>query len=213
MLYNSLVSLSIPLLIEAPDAAAADALARDRVSARSVSANHITAVSSEPLSLVEQLHADNLRTMQELHAVETRGTASQLARWFGGCLPERELCDIARDELFKPFADLPLRRKMTRFDIHGVAASCPLPDSVQWSVSSRPTLLPEQWERLEQIRAAADTAAQHQWLRLSAPADVVQISVRSHSGVCGRCARVKVQQSALVTITWAGRTLSREYAL
>jgi len=213
MFYNSRVSLSIPLLVEAPDAAAADAIARARVSARAVSADHVTAVTSEPLSLVEQLHADNLRTLQELHAVETQGTESQLARWFAGCLPERELCDIARDELFRSFAGLRQRRKMTRFDIHGVSEICPLPDSVQWSTHERPALLVEQWGRLEQIREAANVAAQHQWLRLLPPADVVQIAVREHSGRCVRCKRIKVQQSALVTISWAGRTLSREYML
>jgi hypothetical protein len=172
----------------------------------------ITAVSCEPLSFLEQLHADNWRTLQESHALETRGTPGQLARWCAGHMPEAELCAIARHELFKVFAGLTTRRKMTRFDVHGVASACHIPDSIKWSTEDRPTLRPEQWENLEKIRDAAGKIMQHPWMRLSPP-ESVQVSVRGHRGECANCGGFRNQQSALVTITWAQRNLSREYVL
>jgi mono/diheme cytochrome c family protein len=66
-----------------------------------------------------------------------------------------------------------------------------------------------EWVVLARLNAVVEQTNKHPWLAGSG----ATIATRIHKGVCQRCHREAAQVSALVTIDWAGRTLSREYLL
>jgi hypothetical protein len=177
------------------------------------------------MSTSELLHVDNLITWQETEAVRI-GTSDQRERYIAGLLPDEELCRIARDALFVPFGDFALRKKMTvaaighprRPDSQVWRCVAPdmtegpsLPIPIVWSTMPSSVLSPPEWRTLTEMNRAVNEVNRHPWL-VDAPAGAT-LSTRVHRGVCQRCQREAEQTAALVTIAWAGRTLSREYAL
>lgn len=211
MLYNANVTLHLAVQIDAPDDAAADALARRRACARSgLPAEHIASVTTTPLTLLEQLDADNRRTWQESTAVMERGSHTLQRRWLAGMVSDDEIKTIAREELFAAFGQWVKRRPMTHESLHSPCMPCGAGTST-WSTRDKPTLTSTQWRTLEALRETAREVQRHRWLRPSR--DSVVIEVREHRGVCNHCARSRSQTAALVTIRWAGRDLSREFML
>lgn len=214
MLYNVDVTLRLPMLVDAPDADAAAAAARARAVAAVPASCGITTVETTPLSLVEQLHADNLRAWQESEAV-MRGTAEQHRRWLCGVLPEEELLELVRRELFLPFVAFARRQKISHTDISHLpfCARSLSGDLMQWSTEPNPELNAAEFRCLEQIRDCTARVMGHPWMALAA-SNSCAVEAREHKGTCTRCDRGSSQKSALVTVSWAGRRgLSREYLL
>jgi hypothetical protein len=180
---------------------------------------------------VATLATENLHRWQEIQAL-TRGDADQRQRWAECRLPERELLELARTELFRPFVLLSRRRKLGFASIkhpktnRGVW-SCLGPDPdwstvtrdaedlVEWSTAPQFILQPVEWQHLARVHEGADHVLRHPWLRRAgvAGAGPVRVEVREHRGLCRRCGEAVRDLGALVTVGWAGRTLSREYAL
>ena len=83
---------------------------------------------------------------------------------------------------------------------------------VTWTTTTISTLTDAQWDAVTPIHAALDVARQHPWLRRSPPSSV-RVLLRGHLATCDVCRRTYTDPAARVEIDWAGRTLSREYAL
>lgn len=130
--------------------------------------------------------------------------------------------ELARPVLFQAFDGFKRRRQMTVSAIphpRGIdgAWECagpprrPVAIPIDWITLLDPVLTDTEEITLERLRAAASETLQHPWLAASKGA--VAIATRIHRGMCKRCQRQAAETSALVTIAWAGRTLSREYYL
>lgn len=174
-----------------------------------------------PATVGQDLDRNNLRIWQETEALRL-GTVSQRQRWDNGCLPEDELLDLARKEIFKAFALCPRRTRKTPSAIrhpvdadgtwlcvaHAVNGTIP----IEWSTNPDPSLNDLQWKSLQRLHAMADQVRRHEWMKKS-PATAVRIHLREHRGKCMACQGATVDPGALVEIDWAGRLLTREYAL
>ncbi len=163
--------------------------------------------SHPPLTLSAKL-------CNELVALATDNQRERLA---AGMLPTEELVDLARTELFRPFERL-AGQGVTRWNtgdeltalrraVHS-AQDC---TSVEL-IESRLTLVTTnatEWDRLRAVEVAVAEATHHAWLH---PKDMDLICWR-HAVKCRRCGRTRDAASAKVSITWGGRTLTREYKL
>jgi hypothetical protein len=167
----------------------------------------------------------NLRTWQEAEVVRTHCTTRQRLLWLRDSLPEVELLAIARDELFRPLAAMVKRRRRSVAAVEHprgpggiwicITAKTPVirnvNDMIQWSTTPHPDLSKPQRDALDEIQEAASEISGHPWLwGIPSP---VSVEPRLHEGACRMCQRKASDKSALVTVRWAGRTLSREYAL
>jgi hypothetical protein len=224
--YNASVHLTLHLTVDAPSIEEVSATVRDIVSMRpGVREIDISGVVVSPMSVTELLQRDNLVTWQEMEAIRL-GTEDQRARYAVGALPDEELCRIARSVLFTAFDGFTLRRRLTAAAIGHPklpgsqvwrcvtldAADGPVfPVPVTWSTMPSPVLTPSEWQTLTRMNLAVNDTNHHPWL-VDAPVSAT-IATRIHKGVCQRCQREAAQASALVTVAWAGRTLSREYVL
>lgn len=85
-------------------------------------------------------------------------------------------------------------------------------DLVDWSTTAQPDLTQDEWQILLRIHRAMGEIQRHPWMRHSG-SEVVGVQVREHKGICERCQGIACERSALVSIEWAGRVLSREYVL
>jgi hypothetical protein len=194
--------------------------------------DHLEGVSVAPVVGDAALSADNLRHWQESEAIQ-RGTTSQQERWLRGVLPESELLEVARGELFRQFGLFAKRTPMGFADIDhprkaGIwtcltvpRASGPVTDAsklVTWATVHAPDLREREATTLRALNEAARAAADHPWLQQGPQTavlrpEVVGVSPREHRGVCQVCEHSVYERSALVSIYWAGRILSREYVL
>lgn len=154
----------------------------------------------------------------EREALAKRGTDNQRARYAAGFLPEDELLAIARAELFAPFnAFKPWHNRFLK--PHAVKhreRTCR--GTIAFETADADELTHDQWEVLAQIKAAAEIAADHHWIVRSCVhggADVhkVRVDPLAHWATCEVCGAEEVRASVKVTIQWAGRLLTREYAL
>lgn len=225
-LYNASVHLTLHFTVDDPSAEEASATVRELVSRRpGIREVDISGVVVRPMSTTELLRRDNLVTWQEMEAVRL-GTEDQRERYGAGALPDEELCRIARSVLFTAFDGFLPRKKLTASAIGhprrqdsqvwlcatpGAADHSAFPIPVTWSTMPSPVLTPSEWVTLTRMNRAVNDTNRHPWL-VDAPISAT-IATRIHKGVCQRCQREAAQASALVTIAWAGRTLSREYVL
>lgn len=226
--YHADITLQLHLLVDSTDLDAAHHAAKTAACLRpGIRAEQISGIYCEPLSPQEERDLANLCAWQESEALRTHGDASQRQRWLAGVLPESELLEVARRELFRSFVLLAKRRRMTFADIPhpkeaGIWTCLKMPrdvrfivrdsnDLVDWSTEPNPALTATEHRTLLAIQEASQEAQRHPWLRKAREAAEVQI--RGHRGVCKVCRREARDKSALVTVRWAGRTLSREYAL
>lgn len=170
--------------------------------------------------LITTLHRNNLIFWQESVVIERMATPEQRERWVHGTLPVVDLLHLARTELFRVFAGFVKRQALQPWDIPhprtGGGWACAtygedLDTKVQWQTrEAEPTTL--EWMTLMRIRSVATgLATTHPWLaQTESP---VTVNPREHRGVCQVCGRDVSHRSALMSIQWAGRTLSREYLL
>lgn len=160
------------------------------------------------------LHDANVSYWQESLAIEL-GTTRQRALWERAQLPEGELSEIARSVLFAPFKGCRRRVRMGSSAVHRSSKPSDAECSgiIHWS--SKPCQLAElaAWEvvPLHRVLKLAEEASNHPWLR--ATPHNFEVEVRQHVGTCEVCNRTAADTSALVSVRWASRTLSREYAL
>lgn len=229
--YHADVTLRMRIMVTSTstDAALEDAR-RAALRRPGVRPEHITGVHVTPLSDAEQRELGNLHAWQERQALHDRGSSDQRTRWISCLLPEEELLHIARSELFRPFGLLVKRRPMAFADIdHPKNTSnlwtcvpkMPVPgrnvprdlsELVDWATVPVASLTEDEHRTLLRVHEGAAEVLRHPWMK-NAGNDVVCVEVREHTGTCKMCGRGTFERSALVTIMWAGRNLSREYVL
>jgi len=226
--YRADVTVQLKLVVESVSAASARETARRQALRLGGHSATVSDVQVTPFSAVEQMHVDNLSWWQEAEAVKTKGLEDQRARWNAGRLPEYELLELARPELFSSFRMLIRRQKMVFAtidhpkDAQGILTCLKGPvdwerltqrasDLVTWSTSPHPALSVTEQRTLHYIETTASELATHAWLARST--DAITVQSREHRGVCKMCQRTATERSALVQVRWAGRTLSREYLL
>jgi hypothetical protein len=177
------------------------------------------------------MQGENLRLWQECEAATLVGPDAKL-RWALGNMTAHELGVIARAVLFLPFdpvnpADAKLRRRRRTMTasaiphptddtgrwtcVPGFSGTAPLQIPVRWSTDRSPILTPSQAATMELVIQAMTEVNRHPWLAHTPVGAAAE--PRIHRGVCMGCQRQAEEVSALVSVPWAGRTLSREYYL
>lgn len=137
-------------------------------------------------------------------------------------MPEEELVvQLARDELFRPFAMFRrwfntknLRPSDARhqpgcqalgFDLDA------LDRHITFDTTPEATLTRKQTDILKALHATASSASDHPWCQKTGATFVLE--VRTHRATCRLCRESVKAASVLVSVPWAGRVLTREYAL
>lgn len=161
---------------------------------------------------------DNLTTWQELEALKL-GTLNQRERWLAKLLPEDELLALARTALFAPLGEF--KRWSNKRDLRAGdlthTASCPElvypahERSVRFETVPAVELGADEWDVLKAIQHAAQRIGAHPWLEHTKAAAAVES--REHRATCEKCGAQAFRAVALVSVPWAGRTLTREYVL
>jgi hypothetical protein len=228
--YHADITFHLRLMVESTDLGAAhEAAKRAALRRPGVRPEHVASISVTQMSPVEQLEVANRNAWQEQLALRDRGSSDQRARWCSYLLPEDEILNIAREELFRPFGLLTKRRQMVFADIGhpkdvrgiwtclkvpigGPQVTRTLADLVDWKTSPNPPLTGGEHRTLLRIQAATAEVGRHPWMRGSSN-EAVSVEVREHTGTCKKCQKSTFERSALVTVQWAGRNLSREYVL
>lgn len=168
--------------------------------------------------VVKLLQAQNAIRWQEMEAL-AEGTDNQRERYRDGLLPEDELLTIARAILFKGFGGLDIKRWATGHDRAKMLADLKhkpedhtlYPDDLEFEVAETAELDAKEYDRLKQLRGAAEAAQVHPWLvRFETK---VRVETSTHWVTCKVCGAELCRTSVKVTIPWAGRQLVREYAL
>lgn len=157
-----------------------------------------------------QLQVDNLTTWMELEAL-TLGTDNQRERYHAQLLPEDELTQLARDELFKVFGDAPRWRALKKSEVQHYHCLGADGRHVEFETADVGELAHDEWENLKLITELAGMAQGHEWLSRSD--GKVTVQSQSHWATCTTCEAEICRSSAKVSIAWAGRILTREYAI
>jgi len=227
--YHADITLQVRLMVESSDMDSATEQARRAALRRpGVRPEHVTSVHITPLTALEQQELRNRDHLQEHAALRDRGNSDQRARWIACLLPDEELLGIARTELFRPFGLLTKRRQMVfadiphPVDVRGVwtclqgtaigGATKALADLVTWETATNPRLTAPEYRTLLRIQEATAEIQRHPWMQ-GASRETVSVEVREHRGACKKCGGMTFERSALVTVQWARRNLSREYVL
>lgn len=167
------------------------------------------------------LNAENMRTWLESCALE-HGTPNQRERWLANVLPDDELLALARAELFKPLDGVKRWRKIEVSHVRHRGEKChamllgDMTPAIKFETVD-PTKQPasgishEEWRAFKVIRDGVVIMQMHEWLRRSGGS--VEVQCQTHRATCTACRQVTERTSAIVRVTWAGRTLVREYAL
>jgi hypothetical protein len=224
--YQACLNVQVQMIVPGPSVDDAGDSVRDLFASRhEIRSADITGVTITSMTADAVLRHDNLVLWQELEALRL-GTADQRERHIAGRLPDDELLAIARPVLFGAFDGFDVRKKMTASAIphpHSPGSDAwecvvdaavnrpytPLP--ISWSVLPTPVLSVTEWATLTWVNRAVNDTNRHPWLVDAALGATV--ATRIHKGVCQRCKREAAQVTALVTVAWAGRMLSREYVL
>lgn len=212
--FKATVALSYDLMVDgdstgdAADQAMAIVMARPGMRASQVSSIQVTPVLVRDSRL--EVQEANLAYWQESEAIR-HGTAREHQLWDQAALPDHDLTRIAREVLFAPFAPIRRRVRMGTNAVHAVTSPCTGP--IGWASKPCPLTQLASWEleTLGKVIEIAAQASEHPWLAPSI--HNFSVEARQNVGICERCSRDASDTSALVSIQWAGRTLSREYAL
>lgn len=160
------------------------------------------------------LDTANLHTWLELEALKL-GTDNQRERYAAQLLPEDELTALARTELFKVFGDTHRWKAITKTEVKhsNTGHGCGGADGrhVTFETCDVGELAHDEWENLKLITQMVNLAQRHTWLVRSG--GKVTIACQSHWASCATCESEVCRSSAKVSIEWAGRILTREYAL
>jgi hypothetical protein len=156
----------------------------------------------------------NLTMWLELEALK-RGTANQRERWDHQLLPEEELTALARNELFECFT-MKRWKNMSIAEAHDAirhAEECHgiAPITFETEVTFD-ALTHTQWESWKVVQSAVNqTSKTHPWC---VQANVtLTIVCKMHVATCNHCKKQVRFATALVVAQWAGRKLTREFAL
>lgn len=146
----------------------------------------------------------------EIAAVAT-GTPNQQERYAVGLLPEEELLQLARVQLYGNFK-FPRwsgrdRDRMLKEFKHGGGAPCFGREKFETTAVGE--MNADEWAMFKRMTVAAGHANQHEWLDAAA----VSVQPIAHWLTCDECEAELCKISVKVSIAWAGRTLVREYAL
>ncbi len=169
---------------------------------------------------IENMHTDNLVTWLEHEALKA-GTHEQRERWAFKVLPEEELLQAARAELYKGFT----AERWRKIEPHEVKHSKLCSEgskrleayvsegrSIEYETCDVTELSKEGFEAYRALEAQADVLrTSHQWFTHGGC--TVKIELRTHWAECQRCHAEAFRSSASIRIIWAGRELAREYAL
>lgn len=211
--YRATVALAVDILVDADSTVDAVNSAVNVLMARpGMRSDQVSSVHVVPFIIGQtqaSLREVNIAFWQESEAVR-HGTPRQYQLWELGALPDQQITDIAREVLFAPFVRFPRRVRMGASSVHR-DRSCD--GAISWSSQACPLAGLASWE-LEPLRGlieAAGSASEHPWLAVGGHNFLVQ--PRQHTGSCERCPRQAIDVSAMVSVQWAGRTISREYAL
>lgn len=149
------------------------------------------------------LKHQNLRTWLEHEAVSL-GTPGDRERYEAGTLAEAELRMLARQTLFAPLNDDRLDRwvPMPWSAVNHTSIGCIGRVTFQKHEVTGPATL---------IRELAHQAERHEWLQRSG--ERFKIAIFQHTGTCCACGGQAAALSVHVSIAWAGRSLSREFAI
>lgn len=146
------------------------------------------------------------------------GTDNQRSRHAEGQLPEDELLCIARGELFKPFDRFRPwhNRNLRAQSVRHADKMCR--GHIKFETCEPDGMSHDEWEVLADLRRAADIAADHHWIIRSAKLvtdarELVVVEPLMHFAACVACKSEESRASAKIHIAWAGRVLTREYAL
>ena len=156
---------------------------------------------------------------QEREAVAL-GNPDQQLLYASGLLAEETLTSLARNALFDPLSGMRARRQMPPTAIqHPVD-----PVTGRWTCAPDGRRLPVRWQTraiecltkaeltgLFRVEASVRRINLNEWLIRAR--EYATIHPRVHSGRCEACLQSAAEVSALVSVPWAGRILSREYAL
>lgn len=168
----------------------------------------MTELSSEALE--QLLRTTNMRTWLEFEAAKL-GTERQLRDYSLGMLHESDLRRLARDHLFAPFRDMPRWSPMGARDVTHKSIGCV--GYVEFEVTDvwLALDLAHRDSRARKIGELTIEAGRHQWLLRSG--EGFSVAIRNHVATCTACGAREARKSALVSVEWASRTLSREFAL
>lgn len=160
-------------------------------------------------------HNETIRRAEELALAN--GTDNQRERYAAGLLPEDELLQLARPELFRQFPFLRWagsrdRDRMTRLFQHGKLMGRPCdrdPNALEFETCELGEITAEEWEMYKKFTTGQALTNKHHWLDSGA----VRIEPSQHWITCKQCGAETYKISVKVTIRWAGRDLVREYLL
>ncbi len=170
------------------------------------------------MSAARQVETDT-RRQAEVQLLKLHGTPNQCERWASDLLPEDELLALARNVLFEPFGVFRRWQKLQLQDVkHEKACSG---GHVTFTTRTPSDLTADQWDLYKKIGgvATALTYALHKerkargGLPYELPGVTCEISLVEHVGACSHCKADVTGRAASIRIEWAGRPLSREYAL
>ena len=181
--------------------------------------NHTPADSAtSPCEICASLDRERITAKLEALALE-KGSENQRDRHAKKLLPEAELAQLARAELYAPLAGFQrwpmIRAGQVRHDYDCRVRYLTLAqqtDLCKFASGEGGQIDHDAYETLDKIEKAADAIRAHPWLR--ACAGKVDVSVYYHSAQCTLCVGpVVVKHSAIVRVNWAWRVLAREYSL
>lgn len=169
--------------------------------------------------ILSNLNEQNMVTHLEQEALK-HGTDNQRERWLHKVLPEDELLQLARAELFRWLDDVPRwasgdgRKDMRNAMRHDKACDWRthhVVPKVIFEVLSACEMNAKEWALHKHLRELGDATRLHPWLTCSGGA--VKIETCVHWAECTECYAEELRHVAKVSITWAGRVLVREYLL
>lgn len=142
---------------------------------------------------LKKLETEGRRTNQLKTWVSEHGTNNQKRRFERNMLPEDEILQGIRDQVFEPLNDYPRYSKITKSEVDSDN-----PDDVMFSVNPITELDAETFDKLEEFENLMPEA---------------KCELFRHVGTSGDEDSAIVRNSIKVTVTVGELTLSREYAL
>lgn len=157
-------------------------------------------------------HTDKSTTWLEAQAL-VAGSDNQRARWNAGVLPDDELTELARTELFAPLVRFKRWEKIPASHVPHqthLGLGCG-GDQVKFQTGDPTAIEGAEWDRLQMITSTAATINRHAWMKHAKT--TVEVTPVLHTATCEICIAQKQAISVVVRIPWAGRLLTRQYAL
>lgn len=148
---------------------------------------------------------------REREFVNAYGTENQYERMLAGLLPNSELLNLARWELFRPFASF---RRWEKIDEREMKHERSCSGGEVRFVTQKPgDLTHDEWAIFKKITTAVSAANNAKDGPLVANNVQATVELVEHVGRCSVCEAEVFGRAVNIRIEWAGRPLSREYTL